>query len=257
MPRMRVSDDVSDSGLQPLRNAGFTVDRKTKLSGEELRAALAGCEGLIVRSETKVTADLLDRAKSLRVIGRAGVGVDNIDVPAATACGIVVMNAPDGNTITTAEHTIALLVALARRVPQANSRLKSGKWERKNFIGTELHGKTLGIIGLGRIGRGVADRARALGMKILAYDPLIAPEQARDLEIETASFEDAVTRSDFLTIHTPLTPETRGIIGPDAFAKMKKGVRVINCDSGGLVDEAELYQEVNSGQVVVVEHAIF
>src|SRR5207237_9109800 len=140
-------------------------------------------------------------------------------------------------------------VALARRVPQANSSLKSGKWERKNFIGTELLGKTLGIIGLGRIGRVVADRARALGMKILAYDPFIAPEQARDLEIETASFEDAVTRSDFLTIHTPLTPETRGIIGPDAFAKMKKGVRVINCAWGGLVDEAALYQAIKSGQV--------
>src|SRR5947207_3293653 len=194
MPKILVSDDVSDSGLQPLR------------------AALAGCEALIVRSETKVTADLLDTAKSLRVIGRAGVGVDNIDVPAATACGIVVMNAPDGNTITTAEHTIALLVALARLVPQANSSLKSGKWERKNFIGTELLGKTLGIIGFGRIGRVVAKRANALGMKVVAFDPFVAPEQARDLEIETASFEDAVTRSDFLTIHTPLTSETRGII---------------------------------------------
>src|SRR5437588_1215658 len=249
MRTILVSDDVSDSGLQPLRDAGFTVDKNTKLSAAELRAALAGCEGLIVRSETKVTADLLDAAKQLRVIGRAGVGVDNIDVPAATAYGIVVMNAPDGNTITTAEHTIALLVALARRVPQANSSLKSGKWERKNFIGTELLGKTLGIIGLGRIGRVVADRARALGMKILAYDPFVAPEQARDLEIETASFEDAVTRSDFLTIHTPLTAETRGIIGPDAFARMKQGVRVINCARGGLVDEAALYQAIKSGKV--------
>src|SRR5205807_912806 len=236
--KILVSDDVSESGLQPLRAAGFAVEKTLKLTLDELRAALADPEGLIVRSETKVTADLLDAAKHLRVIGRAGVGVDNIDVPAATARGIVVMNAPDGNTITTAEHTIALLVALARRVPQANSSLKSGKWERKNFIGTELLGKTLGIIGLGRIGRAVADRARALGMKILAYDPFIAPEQARDLEIETTSFEDAVTRSDFLTIHTPLTSETRGLIGPDAFAKMKKGVRVINCARGGLVDEA-------------------
>ena len=249
MPTILVSDDVSDSGLQPLRDAGFTVERKTKLSVAELRDALKGCEGLIVRSETKVTAELLDTAKSLRVIGRAGVGVDNIDVRAATACGIVVMNAPDGNTITTAEHTIALLVALARSVPQANSSLKSGKWERKNFIGTELQGKTLGIIGLGRIGRVVADRARALGMKILAYDPFIAPEQARDREIETSSFENAISRSDFLTIHTPLTPETRGIIGADAFAKMKNGVRVINCARGGLVDEAALFQAIKSGKV--------
>src|SRR6266576_7017173 len=244
-----VADEVSNSGLQPLLDAGFVVEKRTGLNPTELPEALSGCVGLVVRSETKVTADLMDSATTLRVIGRAGVGVDNIDVPAATARGIVVMNAPDGNTITTAEHTIALLVALARRVPQANSSLKSGKWERKNFIGTELHGKTLGIIGLGRIGRGVADRARALGMKILAYDPFIAPEQARDLEIETASFEDAVTRSDFLTIHTPLTSETRGIIGPDAFAKMKEGVRVINCARGGLVDEAALYQAIKSGKV--------
>src|SRR5262249_5569699 len=170
-----------------LRDAGFRVEKKTGLSFEDLIRELAGSEGLIVRSETKVTAGVMDCAKLLRVIGRAGVGVDNIDVPAATARGIVVMNAPDGNTITTAEHTIALLVALARRVPQANSSLKAGKWERKNFIGTELQGKTLGIIGLGRIGRVVASRARVLGMKIVAYDPFIAPELVRDLEIESGS----------------------------------------------------------------------
>src|SRR5439155_14828525 len=171
-----------------------------------------------VRSETKVTPHLLEAANGLRVIGRAGVGVDNIDVAAATACGIVVMNAPDGNTITTAEHTIALLVALARRVPQANSSLKSGKWERKNFVGTELQGKTLGIIGLGRIGRVVASRARALGMNIVAYDPFVSLEQTRDLEIESASFDEVLARADFLTIHTPLTSETRHILGADAFA---------------------------------------
>src|SRR5882724_1105175 len=231
--KILVADEVSDTGLRPLRDAGFLVEKRTGLGSTELRDALSGCAGLVVRSETKVTADLMDSAPALRVVGRAGVGVDNIDVSAATERGIVVMNAPDGNTITTAEHTIALLVALARRVPQANSSLKSGKWERKNFIGTELLGKTLGIIGLGRIGRGVANRARALGMKILAYDPFIAPEQARDREIETSSFEDAISRSDFLTIHTPLTSETRGIIGAEAFAKMKKGVRVINCARGG------------------------
>src|SRR5438067_2917504 len=233
MRTILVSDDVSDSGLQPLRDAGFTVDRKTKLSVAELRTALAGCEGLMVRSETNVPAELLDTAKSLRVIGRAGVGVDNIDVPAATSCGIVIMNAPDGNTITTAEHTIALLVALARRVPQANSSLKSGKWERKNFVGTELQGKTLGIIGLGRIGRVVASRAHALGMKIVAHDPFIAAEQTRDLEIESAGFDDVLSRADFLTIHTPLTPDTRGLINAAALAKMKRGARVINCARGG------------------------
>src|SRR5438067_12694415 len=233
MRTILVSDDVSDSGLQPLRDAGFTVDKKTKLSVTELCEALTGCEGLIVRSETKVTADLMDAAKSLRVIGRAGVGVDNIDVTAATARGVVVMNAPDGNTITTAEHTIALLVALARSVPQANSSLKSGKWERKNFVGTEVQGKTLGIIGLGRIGKIVASRARALGMKAVAYDPFIATEQSRDLEIESAGFDDVLSRADFLTIHTPLTPDTRGLINAAALAKMKPGARVINCARGG------------------------
>src|ERR1700704_2519602 len=181
-----VADNVSDSGLQPLRDAGFVVEKRTGLDLAGLRDALAGCAGLVVRSETKVTGDLLDTATKLRVIGRAGVGVDNIDVPAATARGIVVMNAPDGNTITTAEHTMALLIALARSVPQANASSKSGKWERKRFIGVELQGKTLGIIGLGRIGRGVASRARGLGMSIVAYDPFVAPEQARDLEIDVA-----------------------------------------------------------------------
>src|SRR5260370_37105706 len=160
-----VADDVSDSGLEPLRAASFKVEKRTGLSHRELAIALADCEGLIVRSETKVTSDLLDAASSLRVIGRAGVGVDNIDVPSATMRGVVVMTAPDGNTITTAEHTIALLVALARRIPQANTSLKSGRWERKTFIGVELQGKTLGVVGMGRIGRTVAARARAFGME--------------------------------------------------------------------------------------------
>ena len=163
-PRILVADDVSDSGLQPLRDAGFALEKNTGLTPDALLEALSDCDALIVRSETKVTAELMDAAKKLRVIGRAGVGVDNIDVAAATARGIVVMNAPDGNTITTAEHTIALLIALARNVPQSNSSLKSGKWERKRFIGAELQGKTLGIVGLGRIGRAVAARARGFGM---------------------------------------------------------------------------------------------
>jgi D-3-phosphoglycerate dehydrogenase len=247
--RILVADDVNDSGLQPLRDADFAVEKRTGLLPDELRKVLADYDGLIVRSETKVTADLMDTAKKLRVIGRAGVGVDNIDVAAATARGIVVMNAPDGNTITTAEHTIALLVALARSVPQANSSLKSGKWERKNFIGTELQGKTLGIIGLGRIGRVVASRARALGMNIIAYDPFIAPEQARDQEIESGLLDEVFSRADFLTIHTPLTSETRGLVGRDAFAKMKRGARIINCARGGLVDEAALYEAIKSGKI--------
>lgn len=247
--KILVADDVSDSGLQPLRDAGFKVEKRTGLAADALSDALRECEGLVVRSETKVTANLMDGAPSLRVVGRAGVGVDNIDVPAATERGIVVMNAPDGNTITTAEHTIALLIALARRVPEANASLKAGRWERKRFIGVELQGKTLGVIGLGRIGRVVASRARAFGMKIVAFDPFIAPEQARDLEIEVAPLEDVFKRADFLTVHTPLTAETRGIIGNEAFAKMKPGVRIINCARGGLVDEAALCAAIKSGVV--------
>ncbi|HEX3142829.1 MAG TPA: phosphoglycerate dehydrogenase [Pyrinomonadaceae bacterium] len=247
--RILVADDVSENGLQPLRDAGLAFEKRIKLSAEELIKAIADCEGLIVRSETKVTSDLLDAAKNLRVIGRAGVGVDNIDVAAATARGIVVMNAPDGNTITTAEHTIALLVALARRVPQANISLKSGKWERKNFIGTELQGKTLGVIGLGRIGRVVAKRAAGLGMKVVAFDPFVVADSARDLEIELQPMDDVLARADFLTVHTPLTAETRGIINTDAFAKMKNGVRIINCARGGLIDEDSLYQAIKSGKV--------
>lgn len=244
-----ISDDVSDSGLQPLREAGFVVEKRTGLTPDALCEAVRDCDALVVRSETRVTAELIDAAKRLRVIGRAGVGVDNVDVSAATARGIVVMNAPDGNTITTAEHTIALLVALARNVPQANSSVKAAKWERKKFIGAELQGKTLGVIGLGRIGRAVATRARAFNMKIVAHDPFIAPEQARDFEIETVPLDEVFARADFLTVHTPLTAETRGIVGRDALAKMKRGVRIINCARGGLVDEVALHDAIKSGIV--------
>jgi D-3-phosphoglycerate dehydrogenase len=244
-----VADDVSESGLQPLRDANFEVYKRTGLAKDELIAALQSFEGLIVRSETKVTSDILEGATSLRVIGRAGVGVDNIDVPAATMRGVVVMNAPDGNTITTAEHAIALLISLARSIPQANSSLKAGRWDRKKFIGVELQGKTLGIVGLGRIGRVVASRARAMGMTIVAYDPFIAQDQARDLEIALAPLDQVYSRADFLTVHTPLTAETRGIINKDVLAKMKPGARIINCARGGLVDEDALYEAIKSGTI--------
>jgi D-3-phosphoglycerate dehydrogenase len=244
-----VADDVSESGLEPLRAAGFNVEKRPGLKPPELLEALKNCEGLIVRSETKVTADLLDGANTLRVIGRAGVGVDNIDVPAATIRGVVVMNAPDGNTITTAEHTVAMLVSLARSIPQASSSLKAGRWDRKKFIGVELQGKTLGVVGLGRIGRVVASRARAMGMFIVAYDPFIAPEQARDLEIELAPLDEVFKRADFLTVHTPLTSETRGLIDRDALARMKPGARIINCARGGLIDEDALYEAITTGAI--------
>ncbi len=247
--KVLVADDVSESGLQPLRDAGIPVAKQVGLRPDALREALQGCTGLIVRSETKVTSETLQGATQLRVIGRAGVGVDNIDVAAATMRGIVVMNAPDGNTITTAEHTIALLVSLARRIPQANTSLKAGKWERKKFVGVELQGKTLGIIGLGRIGRVVAGRARALGMHIVAYDPFIAPEQAHDLEIELAPLEEVYTRADFLTVHTPLTNETRGLIDREVLSKMKHGARIINCARGGLIDEDALFEAIKAGAI--------
>ena len=248
-PKILIADDVSDSGLQPLRDAGFLVEKRIGLSPDELSDALREADGLIVRSQTKATAKLMDATGKLRVIGRAGVGVDNIDVAAATARGIVVMNAPDGNTITTAEHTIALLIALARNIPQANSSVKAANWERKRFVGAELQHKVLGIVGLGRIGRAVAVRARAFGMKIVAHDPFIASDQARDLEIECAPLDEVFARADFLTVHTPLTNDTRGIVGRAAFEKMKRGVRIINCARGGLVDEAALYEAIKSGTV--------
>ncbi|HYO99016.1 MAG TPA: phosphoglycerate dehydrogenase, partial [Pyrinomonadaceae bacterium] len=247
--KILVSDDVSESGLEPLRAAGFAVEKRTGLKPDELREIVRDYDGLVVRSETKVTAALMEEAVRLRAIGRAGVGVDNIDVPAATSRGIIVMNAPDGNTMTTAEHTLALLLALARGVPQAHASLRGGKWERKKFVGVELRGKTLGVVGLGRIGRVVASRARGFEMKVLAFDPFVAPEQARDMELELAPLEEVCARADFLTVHTPLTAETRGIIGAREFARMKPDVRIINCARGGLVDERALYEALKEGRV--------
>jgi D-3-phosphoglycerate dehydrogenase len=232
-----------------LREAGFTVEKRTGLKPDELREIVRDYDGLVVRSETKVTAGLMDEALRLRAIGRAGVGVDNIDVPAATSRGIIVMNAPDGNTMTTAEHTLALLLALARQVPQAHASLRGGKWERKKFVGVELRGKTLGVVGLGRIGRVVASRARGFEMKVLAFDPFIAPEQARDMELELAPLEEVCARADFITVHTPLTAETRGIIGAREIASMKPDVRIINCARGGLIDERALYDALKEGRV--------
>jgi D-3-phosphoglycerate dehydrogenase len=247
--KILVADDVSERGLEPLRSAGFEVEKRTALSPDELCKIIRDYDALIVRSETKVTARLMDAAERLRSVGRAGVGVDNIDVPAATARGIVVMNAPDGNTVTTAEHTLALLMSVARRIPQADASLKQGRWERKRFLGVELRSKTLGIIGLGRIGHRVANGARGLGMSVVAYDPYLAREQVLDQDLEIASFEDVLARADFLTVHTPLTPETRGIIGRVAFSRMKEGVRVINCARGGIIDERALFDAIKEGRV--------
>ena len=244
-----IADDVNEEKLAPLRQAGFTVEKETKLDFDALCEKMKDADGVIVRSATRITAELMDQAEKLRVIGRAGVGVDNIDVKAATQRGIVVMNAPDGNTITTAEHTIALLVSMARNVPQAHAKLQAGTWDKKSFVGVELNGKTLGLIGLGRIGKHVAGIARGFGMNILAFDPFVSKEQAKDLGIEVGTLDDVFAKADFITIHTPVTDETRGIIGADAFAKMKKGVRVVNCARGGLVDETALLEAIENGTV--------
>src|SRR4028118_1547356 len=244
-----VADDVNEEKLAPLRDAGFTVEKRIKLSTEELAGAMKDFDGLIVRSETKVRADLMDKLPRLRFIGRAGVGVDNIDVKGATARGIVVMNSPDGNTITTAEHTIALLVSMARNVPQAHALLQTGVWDKKKFVGVELSGKTLGVIGLGRIGRHVARIAKGFGMNIFAYDPFVSIEQAKDLGFEVGGLDDVFSKADFLTIHTPVTDETRNIIGKDAFTRMKTGVRLVNCARGGLVDETALLEAIENGTV--------
>ncbi len=252
-----VADDVNEDKLAPLRDAGIDVVKEVKLTADALAERIKDADGVIVRSSTHITAELMDAAKNLRVIGRAGVGVDNIDVAAATLRGIVVMNAPDGNTITTAEHTIALLVSMARNVPQAHAKLQSGVWDKKSYVGVELNNKTLGVIGLGRIGKHVATIARGFGMNIVGFDPFISAEQAKELGIELGSLDDVYKRSDFLTIHTPVTDETRGLIGRAAFAKMKKGVRLVNAARGGLVDEAALLDAINDGTVAAAALDVF
>ncbi len=244
-----IADDVNEEKLAPLKDAGFNVVKETKLSPEDLIERLKDADGVIVRSATQITADIMDKAEKLRVIGRAGVGVDNIDVKAATERGIVVMNAPDGNTITTAEHTFAILVSLARNVPQAHSKLQSGTWDKKSFVGVELYGKTLGVIGLGRIGKHVVKIAKGFGMNVFAYDPFVSEDQANDLGIGIGSLDEVLKNADFLTIHTPVTDETRGIIGSEAFKKMKKGVRIVNCARGGLVNEDALLAAIEDGTV--------
>jgi D-3-phosphoglycerate dehydrogenase len=248
--KILISDNLAKVGVELLQQRGkFEVDFKPGLKPEELKAQIGAYEGLIVRSESKVTAEVIAAADKLKVIGRAGTGVDNIDVAAATQRGIVVMNAAAGNSVTTAEHTISLLMSLARKIPQAHAKLKDGKWDKKSFMGTELMGKTLGIIGLGNIGKIVAARALGLAMKVVAYDPFITKEVAQKAGIELGTLDDIFTRADFITVHTPLTEETRGIVGAAAFEKMKKGVRVINCARGGLVDEQALYDAIKAGKV--------
>lgn len=248
--RILVCDGLEKTGVDILRaSAGAVVEERPDISADDLAGIIGDYDALIVRSKTKVTAALVERGASLKVVGRAGTGVDNIDVAAATRHGVVVMNAAAGNTVTTAEHTFAMLMSLARQIPQAVGSTKSGRWEKNRFLGVELSGKTLGIIGLGRIGSTVAERARAFGMAVLAFDPYFTPEAARDLGIGLVPLQDVLAGSDFITLHTPLTEDTRGIINREAIALMKPNVRIINCARGGLVDEEALADAIREGRV--------
>jgi D-3-phosphoglycerate dehydrogenase len=249
MVTVLISDDLSPEAAEIFRRRGIAVDVNTGLQPDALKAIIAGYDGLAIRSATKVTADLLAVADRLKVIGRAGIGVDNVDVAAATARGIVVMNTPFGNSITTAEHAIAMMLALARQIPQANASTHAGKWEKSRFMGVELAGKTLGIIGCGNIGSIVADRAQGLKMKVIACDPYLSPERAQDLGVEKVGLDELYARADFISLHVPATEATRGMINADALAKMKPGVRLINCARGNLVVEADLKAALDAGHV--------
>ncbi len=249
MPKVLISDKMDPRAAQIFRERGIEVDEITGKTKDELIAIIGNYDGLAIRSATKVTADVIAAAKNLKVVGRAGIGVDNIDIPAASAAGVVVMNTPFGNSITTAEHAIALMFALARQLPEADLSTQAGKWEKNRFMGVELTSKTLGLIGAGNIGSIVADRARGLKMKVVAYDPFLTPERAVDLGIEKVTLDELLARADFITLHTPLTNETRNILNAEALAKTKKGVRIINCARGGLIDEAALKAAMDSGQV--------
>ena len=249
MPKVLISDDLSPRAVAIFKERGIETDFKVGLSPDELKKIIGNYDGLAVRSATKVTKAVLDQAKRLKVIGRAGIGVDNIDVPAATQRGIVVMNTPFGNSITTAEHAIALMMALARQLPLADRSTQAGKWEKSRFMGVELTGKVLGIIGCGNVGSIVADRAIGLKMKVVAYDPFLSAERAVALGVEKVELNDLLARADFITLHTPLTDATRNIIDGKALARTKKGVRVINCARGGLIVEDDLKAALDSGHV--------
>ena len=249
MPKVLISDKMDPNAAQIFRASGVEVDEKPGLTKDELKAIIGDYDGLAIRSSTKVTPDLLEAATNLKVIGRAGIGVDNVDIAAATARGIVVMNTPFGNSITTAEHAIALMFALARELPQADASTQAGKWEKNRFMGVELTAKTLGLVGCGNIGSIVADRALGLRMRVVAFDPFLTPERALELGVEKVELDELLRRADFITLHTPLTDQTRNILSAANLAKTKKGVRIINCARGGLIDEAALKAGLESGHI--------
>ncbi|HHV73008.1 MAG TPA: phosphoglycerate dehydrogenase [Clostridia bacterium] len=246
--KILVSDPLSFEGIEALQKEA-DVDVITKLSEDELIEIIGNYDGLVVRSGTQVTERIIEHAHKLKVIGRAGVGVDNIDLDAATRRGIVVLNAPEGNTVAAAEHTIAMMMSLARNIPAANASLKAGEWRRNDFMGIEIRDKIIGIIGIGKIGTEVARRAIGLGMKVLGYDPFITPERAKSLGVELVELPELYKRSDFITVHTPLTKESRSMISAKEFAIMKDGVRIINCARGGIINEQDLYDALVSGKI--------
>src|SRR3954471_13804251 len=258
-PRVLISDALSPAAVQIFKDRGIEVDFQPKLGADKDKLAeLVGqFDGLAIRSATKVTPKILEQAKSLKVIGRAGIGVDNVDIPAATARGVIVMNTPFGNSTPPAEHPIAMMFALAREIPQADASTQAGKWEKNRFMGVELTGKTLGVIGCGNIGSIVADRALVLRMKVIGFDPFLSPERAKDLGIEKVELDELLKRADFITLHTPLTEKTKNILDASAIAKTKKGVRIINCARGGLVDEHALRAALDSGQVAGAAFDVF
>ena len=259
MPKVLISDALSPAAVQIFKDRGIDVDFQPALGKDKERLAtvIGNYDGLAIRSATKVTAKILEWAKDLKVIGRAGIGVDNVDIPAATARGIIVMNTPFGNSITTAEHAISLMLALARQIPEADASTRAGKWEKNKFMGVEIFGKTLGVIGCGNIGSIVADRAIGLRMKVIAFDPFLSQERAADLGVEKVEIDDLFRRADFITLHAPLTDKTRNIVNAGAIKNMKKGVRIINCARGGLVDEGALYEALKNGQVAGAAFDVF
>jgi D-3-phosphoglycerate dehydrogenase len=249
MPKVLISDQMDPQAAQIFRDRGVEVDEITGKTPEELMAIIGQYDGLAIRSSTKVTKEILDAATKLKVIGRAGIGVDNVNIPYASAKGVVVMNTPFGNSITTAEHAIALMFALARQLPEADASTQAGKWEKNRFMGVELTAKTLGLIGAGNIGSIVASRALGLKMKVAAYDPFLTPERAVEMGVEKVTLDELLAKADFITLHTPLTDQTRNVLSRENIAKCKKGVRIINCARGGLVDEAALKEALESGHV--------
>ena len=256
-PRVLISDELAPAAIQIFKDRGIDVDFKSGLPKEELEKIIGTYDGLAVRSATKVTEKLIGKATRLKVVGRAGIGVDNIDIKAATAKGIIVMNTPFGNSITTAEHAISMMLALARQIPEADRSTQAGKWEKNKFMGVEVYSKTLGVVGCGNIGSIVADRAIGLKMKVLAYDPFLSDERAVELGVQKVDLDTLFKRADFITLHTPLTDKTRNLLDARSLARCKKGVRVINCARGGLVDEAALAEALKSGHVAGAAFDVF